>query len=140
MPTPARGTGRGGCSRGSSPALVNLLSGYRIHYYNGLPVLSRFDVMRWHPNSPGFGFQADLVTRLLYMGASYLEIPVVPLERSSGKSKALKFKNLCSVAHSLLEIFIRRVGRILDRGKYEKLRRNHPQMTECQLFPSRSGH
>ncbi|MGO9108220.1 MAG: glycosyltransferase family 2 protein [Thermoguttaceae bacterium] len=110
--------------------LVNLLSGCRIRYYNGLAVLPRYDVMRWHPNSPGFGFQADLVTRLLYMGATSLEIPVIPKERGNGKSNALKFKNLCSVAHSLLEIFIRRLGRIMDNSKYEKLRRNHPQLTQ----------
>ena len=67
--------------------LVNLLSGCRIKYYNGLPVLLRYDVMRWHPNSPGFGFQADLVTRLIYMGATYLEIPVVAGERTTGRSK-----------------------------------------------------
>ena len=109
--------------------LVNLLSGCRIRYYNGLAVLPRYDVMRWHPNSPGFGFQADLVTRLLYIGATCREIPVIPKERTDGKSSALKFKNLCSVAHSLLEIFIRRVGRFLDRGKYEKLRGNRREMS-----------
>jgi len=110
--------------------LVNLLSGCRLRYYNGLAVLPRYDVMRWHPNSPGFGFQADLVTRLLYMSATFVEIPVIPKERSTGKSNALKFKNLCSVAHSLLEILIRRLGRVLDNSKYEKLRRNHPQLMQ----------
>ncbi len=117
----------------SYTGLVNLLSGCRIKYYNGLAVLPRYDVMRWHPNSPGFGFQADLVTRLLYMGATFLEIPVVAKERSAGKSHALRFKNLCSVAHSLLEISIRRLGRILDNGKYEKLRRNHPQLMQSNM-------
>ena len=101
--------------------LVNLLSGCNIRYYNGLAVLLRYHVMRWHPNSPGFGFQADLITRLLYMGATSLEIPVVPKERTAGKTKAFQFKNICSVAHSLLEIFIRRIGKLLDRSKYERL-------------------
>ena len=32
--------------------------------------------MRWHPNSPGFGFQADLVTHLLYMGTAYWKSPL----------------------------------------------------------------
>lgn len=45
----------------------------------------------------------------------------------------MRFKNLCSVAHSLLEIFIRRLGRILDNGKYEKLRRNHPQLMQSNM-------
>ena len=107
--------------------LVNLISGCRIKYYNGLAVLRRYDVMRWHPNSPGFGFQADLVTRLLYMKATYIEIPVIPKERTAGKSHALSFKNICSVAHSLLEIFIRRAARILDRSRYERLAGNQTQ-------------
>ena len=51
----------------------------------GLPVLLRYDVMRRHPNSPGFGFQADLVTRLIYMGATYLEIPVVAGRANHGQ-------------------------------------------------------
>ena len=32
--------------------------------------------MRWGPYSFGFGFQAELVTRLLDEGATYIEIPV----------------------------------------------------------------
>ncbi len=55
-------------------AAVNLISGYRLHYYNGLAVTRRYYVMRWHSNSHGFGFQSDLITRLLDRGMSYLEI------------------------------------------------------------------
>ncbi len=113
--------------------LVNLISGCKIKYYNGLAVLRRYDVMRWHPNSPGFGFQADLVTRLLYMGATFIEIPVVPKERVGGNSKAFKFKNICSVVHSLLEIFVRRIGRVIDRSRYERLRKNQQHVTENRL-------
>ncbi len=46
----------------SYTALINLLSGHKIKYYNGLAVHHRYNVMRWHSNSHGFGFQADLVT------------------------------------------------------------------------------
>ena len=92
--------------------LVNLISGHHVRYYNGLPVMKRRDVMRWQPNSHGFGFQADLVTRLLDRGATYVEVPVKGHERPSGKGKAIRFRNLCSVAHSLLNIFIRRFSKI----------------------------
>ncbi|NBT35861.1 MAG: glycosyltransferase family 2 protein [Betaproteobacteria bacterium] len=95
----------------SFTVLVNLLSGYRVRYYNGLAVNLRYNVMRWHSHSHGFGFQADLITRLLDMGASYIEIPVVQSEREGGSSKAFTCRNICSVAHTLLDIFIRRVGR-----------------------------
>ena len=93
--------------------IVNCLSGYNIHYYNGLPVFRRYDVMRWNPNSHGFGFQADLITRLLDRGATYIEVPTTAHERNDGKPKAINFRNLCSVAHSLLNIFIRRLSKFV---------------------------
>ena len=92
--------------------LVNLLSGHQIRYYNGLPIMKRRDVMRWNPNSHGFGFQADLVTRLLDRGATFLEVPVKGHERQTGKAKAIGFRNFCSVAHSLLNILIRRFSKM----------------------------
>lgn len=91
--------------------IVNLISGYNLQYYNGLPIMKRYDVMRWNPNSHGFGFQADLVTRLLDRGATYIEVPVRGVERTEGKPKAIRFRNLCSVAHSLLNILIRRFSK-----------------------------
>jgi dolichol-phosphate mannosyltransferase len=93
--------------------LVNLISGYKIHYYNGLPIFKRRDVMRWNPNSHGFGFQADLITRLLDRGATFIEVPTTAHERNDGKPKALNFRNLCSVGHSLLNILIRRLSKIV---------------------------
>jgi glycosyltransferase involved in cell wall biosynthesis len=91
--------------------LVNLISGHRIRYYNGLAIHRRYDVMRWHSNHRGFGFQADLITRLLDLGCSYVEVPVVATERPKGKSKAISFKNFCSVGQTLLDILFRRLGR-----------------------------
>lgn len=93
--------------------IVNFLSGYHLHYYNGLAIMRRKQVMRWNPNSHGFGFQADLVTRLLDRGATYIEVPVVGHERQTGKAKAITLRNFCSVAHSLFNIGIRRLSKIL---------------------------
>lgn len=90
-------------------ALVNLASGNRLSYYNGLAVHLRYNVMRWHPNTRGFGFQADIVCMLLDTGASYLEVPVKVVERAA--SRALTWKNVLSVGHTLLDIVIRRVAR-----------------------------
>lgn len=92
--------------------LVNSLSGYSIHYYNGLPVTLRYNIMRWGPYSFGFGFQAELITRLLDEGASFVQIPVVAnhVEKGGGNS-ALNWRNFLSVGHTLLEVFLRRVRR-----------------------------
>lgn len=97
--------------------LVNAVSGYRIRYYNGCGVNYRYNVMRWNTNYHGFGFQADLITRLLDQGKSFVEIPVVAGERAAGSSKALTVKNFFSVAHFFLDIGIRRVGRSFRPGK-----------------------
>jgi glycosyltransferase involved in cell wall biosynthesis len=97
--------------------LINTISGHRIRYYNGLAVHLRYHVMRWHTNYRGFGFQADMVTRLLDEGFSYVEVPVVAQERTKGSSKALTFRNFFSVTHTLFDLFIRRIGRMTSRRK-----------------------
>jgi glycosyltransferase involved in cell wall biosynthesis len=93
--------------------LINTISGHKLHYYNGLPVIARKSVMRYHSNSRGFGFQADLITKLLDRGATYVEVPVTAIERKGGKSNALTFRNFGSVTHTLITIFIRRVAKTL---------------------------
>jgi glycosyltransferase involved in cell wall biosynthesis len=90
-------------------SLVNLISGYSITYYNGLAIHLRYNVMRYHPSSYGFGFQADILTRILDQGASYLEIPSSSVDRKGAATTALSLRNILSVAHSLLEILARRV-------------------------------
>jgi hypothetical protein len=94
--------------------LVNRISGHRLRYYNGCAILRRYDVMRWHTNYHGFGFQADLTCRLLDEGLSYIEVPIKAIERPGGRSKALTLKNLLSVGHTFLDLLIRRIGRIID--------------------------
>lgn len=89
--------------------LVNLVSGNRISYYNGLHVHRRYNIMRWHPNTRGFGFQADIICMLLEQGASYLEVSVPAINRS--ESRALTWKNILSVGHTLIDIMIRRLAR-----------------------------
>jgi glycosyltransferase involved in cell wall biosynthesis len=97
--------------------MVNTITGRRIRYYNGLAVHLRYNVMRWHTNSQGFGFQADMITRLLDEGFSYVEVPVVARERVKGQAKAINWRNFFSVGHTLLELVIRRVARATRRRK-----------------------
>jgi glycosyltransferase involved in cell wall biosynthesis len=93
--------------------LVNLISGYNIKYYNGGAIHLRYNVMRWHPSSYGFGFQADIITRLLDEGVSYVQIPSYSIHRKGSDSTALAMRNVLSVAHTLLEIAIGRLRKIL---------------------------
>jgi glycosyltransferase involved in cell wall biosynthesis len=100
---------------GTYSKLINFISGNRLHYYNGLAVHLRYNVMRWHPNTRGFGFQADIICMLLDEGFSFKEIPVRTIERKKGDSKALTFKNGLSVAHTIFDILVRRISNRIYR-------------------------
>jgi glycosyltransferase involved in cell wall biosynthesis len=92
--------------------LINFVSGHHMRYYNGGSLHLRYNVMRWGPYSFGFGFQAELITRLLDEGASYVEVAIKARhEQKRGLNDALNWKNFLSVSHTLLELMIRRVRR-----------------------------
>jgi glycosyltransferase involved in cell wall biosynthesis len=90
--------------------IINTVTGNTIHYYNGLAVHLRHNVMRWHTNTRGFGFQAEILCLLIDLGFTYKEIPVHAHELRQGKSNALKLANLLSVAHTIVEIANRRLS------------------------------
>jgi len=98
--------------------IINTITGYRLHYYNALPVHLRFNVMRWHPNTRGFGFQADILCMLLDLGFSYKEVPIIMIEkREDGSSSAITMKNMLSVAHTIIDIVIRRISNRVYKRK-----------------------
>ncbi len=78
--------------------LVNALSGYSVKYYNGSSIYPRSMVVAYANKVRGFGYSAELITLLLDQGKSYVEVDVVFNDRTTGKSRALTFKNFCDVA------------------------------------------
>jgi glycosyltransferase involved in cell wall biosynthesis len=95
--------------------LVNGLSGHRVHYYNGLPLVLRQQVLRFGAETSSFGFQAELVTRLLDEGVTYEEVQVEVRERVQGASHALTMRNFFAVGRTLLLIGWRRLIRKFKR-------------------------
>jgi len=91
--------------------LINFVSGNNISYYNGLHVHLRHNIMRWHPNTRGFGFQADILCMLLDQKKSYVEVKVPAINKAP--SKALNYKNFLSVLHTFSDIFIRRISKFI---------------------------
>jgi glycosyltransferase involved in cell wall biosynthesis len=94
--------------------VINAVSGNRLHYYNGPTIHFRHNVMRWHSNTRGFGFQAEILCLLISRGFTYKEVNIDLHERRQGKSNALTRRNILSVVHSVLEIAIRRIGWLID--------------------------
>ena len=66
--------------------------------------------MRWHTNTKGFGFQAEILCLLLDLGFTYKEVPIVAKEKRVGRSNALNVRNVLSVAHTIIEIANRRIS------------------------------
>ena len=93
--------------------LVRVASGTHLDYYNGPVLHRRFNVMRWHADTDCFAYQAEIITRLLQEGASYIEVEVANKDREAGTSTALSFKNWLGVCHSLVQIALRRLRRYL---------------------------
>lgn len=98
--------------------IINLLSGFRLRYWNGCALLRREDVVQHFPSTRGFGFQAALVSKLLCRGRSFVQVGCRYVERRAGTSKACTWKNLRSVTNVALRIIGRRLtGWALSLGR-----------------------
>ena len=114
---------------------VNLLSGNHLRYYNGNPLYKRRQLIRWAPQNYGFGYQADLLTQLLDQGATFVEVAIIGMHRDKEGGSSVSMRNMLSVAHSLLEIVIRRSSRIIYRRQTILPDPHSPQ----QLKPAKSS-
>lgn len=87
--------------------LINLISGQRINNYHARHVHLRFNVMRWHPNVRGYGFQAGLLCRLLDLGFTCKQMPC----RREYPGRRLTFGHIVSVTHVMGVIALSRLSR-----------------------------
>jgi glycosyltransferase involved in cell wall biosynthesis len=86
--------------------VVNAISGFSLKYYNGCPLVKRADVMRWHVEATGLGYQAELIIRLLRQGRTYTEVAVIGDDREG--SVSFRLRNVLSVCHTVLKIILAR--------------------------------
>jgi dolichol-phosphate mannosyltransferase len=83
--------------------LLNLLFSFRLRYYNGLPVHRRALLERITITSSGFGFQAEILIKLLKSGCSFVQVGVMGAE-ATNKSSIFRFRNVISVAFTLFKL------------------------------------
>lgn len=79
--------------------LINTLTGHKIKYYNGLTIAKKSDFIKFCRPKLGFSFQADFICQCLAAGRTYVEVGVETVERKSGASTALTFKNFLGALH-----------------------------------------
>jgi glycosyltransferase involved in cell wall biosynthesis len=86
--------------------MMNVIFRLHLPYYNG-PVLHRADLLKTiEIETDGFGFQAEGLIKLIKAGATYTTVGIKVRERQSGRSTALRPKNIYRVAKMLPELWL----------------------------------
>ena len=83
--------------------LLNLLFGLNLRYYNGLPVHRLALLQQLEIGSEGFGFQGEVLVKLLKTGHSFVQVGVQGAEESR-RSSALRLANIVSVVTTLVKL------------------------------------
>jgi len=92
--------------------VINLISFNSIKYYNG-PVLHKTEnVKLFRSKTYGYGYQAELITTLLVLDKSYLQVQVINTDRQWGNSKAFSISNILSILNTTISIFINRIANL----------------------------
>jgi len=101
---------------------MNSVFGLRLRYYNGTTVIPTQILRELNPDIEDFAYMADiLVTILKRYRLTYVQIPFYTKGiRSYGKTKATEWKNIISVARTILrliaKIYFRKGGLIEKSG------------------------
>ena len=87
--------------------LINKICKQNIRYYNGISMFLLEDIILYPPRND-VCFQAELIISSISANRTYVQIGVPCIERTSGKSKVLKFSNIFKVILFLFEIIIQK--------------------------------
>jgi glycosyltransferase involved in cell wall biosynthesis len=80
---------------------VNLITGRRIQYYNGLQIHPAAILKGMQIQSSGYGFQAEVLAKSLKLTRTFVEVPMDLTERQQGESKAFRVRNAIDVMRTL---------------------------------------
>jgi dolichol-phosphate mannosyltransferase len=115
----------------SYTTLMNVISGHHLHYYNGLPVHRRALLKQITITSSGFGFQGEVLVKLLKSGRSYVEV-AVPGAETTNKTSVFRWRNLASVTKTVVKLLAHlfRFKPVPVRENNEPLAQNRQAVTE----------
>jgi glycosyltransferase involved in cell wall biosynthesis len=83
----------------------NVMCGMRLRYYNGLAVHRNDLLQRIRITSGGFGFQAEILIKLIKSGCTYVEVGVKGAEEKQ-QSVALRPRNWVSVIATVARLVV----------------------------------
>lgn len=83
----------------------NLLFGLNVKYFNGPVIHRRAVIQSIGIQTDSFSYQTELLVKMIKGGYTFEETGMVLKERKSGRSKALRPKNVMRVFKSILNLF-----------------------------------
>jgi len=87
----------------ASTALVNVLFGQRMHYYQG-PCIYPVALARALPKSAGgFYFLTQMLIHALQAGYTCVEVGLTHVDRTHGRSKAVSAKNILKALRTIAQ-------------------------------------
>lgn len=88
-------------------SLFNSIFGLRLKYFNG-PCFFRRDLLKTVAmTTDGPAYMAEILIQLIKNGVSYIEVPMHIKARNYGKASVLKWKNVYSIAQTIVGLFFR---------------------------------
>ncbi len=91
----------------ASTALINVLFGFRLRYYQGPCVYPTALARSLRTTTNGFFFLAEMLVQALRRGHSYVEVGLIHQERSYGHSKAVSVRNIVRALATVLRLWWR---------------------------------
>lgn len=82
---------------------LNLLFRHRMHYYNGINIYRRDQLIHALPQTASFAYAAEILLTMLSRGVSYVEVPIT-LVATDGGSKALRWENFVGVVKAVVDL------------------------------------
>jgi dolichol-phosphate mannosyltransferase len=101
---------------------LNIISGFNLHYYNGLSVHRRDLVNKISVRSAGFGFQGEILVKLLKSGHSYIEVGVDAASKEQQRSGFLRPRNIVNVIRTCATL-------LKDLRAFERRNQQGPKRT-----------
>ncbi len=98
--------------------LMNFLFGLKLRYYNGISLIRKDLLQKVEMTTFGFAYMAEILTKLIKAGHSFVEVPMYIRLRAYGKVSVFRLKSIIGVLRAIFSLFLR--VHFKERKKYKK--------------------
>ena len=95
--------------------IINIITLNNLKYYNGPAIHLLENVKLYGTGAFGFGYQAELITALMTVKKTYIEVQADNTIRQWGTTKAFTLHNILSVVRSIIIISLNQISYIMKK-------------------------